>query len=80
MTPKSDYIFITPIDKPVTNLIVPQSAQYRSKEFLNGKVTAIGRLVTRTAIGDEVAYQKDSGYEVNKDLIVIKPRHVLAVV
>jgi co-chaperonin GroES (HSP10) len=83
MNPKSDNIFIEPIDKKVTNLIVPARAQYRSKEFLSGKVVAKGRLVNQVEIGEEVAYGKDSGYEVevgDKKFVVIKPRAIIAVV
>jgi co-chaperonin GroES (HSP10) len=83
MKPKSDNIFLEPIDKKVTSLIVPPKARYRSKQFLSAKVIAIGRLVNQVQIGDEVAYAKDTGTEVefdDKKMVVIKPRHILGVV
>lgn len=83
MTPKGSYIFLTVIDKKVSSLIIPPKYQYRSKQFLSGRVEAIGRLVTQTQVGDEIAYAKDAGIEIeyeDKKYIVIQPRSILAVV
>lgn len=84
MKPTSDKIFIEPIDKKVTSLIIPPKYAYRSKEFFSGVVIAKGPKVTQNIqIGDEVAYAKDFGCQVehnDKKFTVIKPGHILAVV
>jgi co-chaperonin GroES (HSP10) len=82
MKPKSDHIFLEPVDRPVTSLIVPARAEYRSKEFLSGRVVAIGPRVHQVEVGEEVAYGKDLGIEIlhhDTKFVVIKPRHILAV-
>lgn len=83
MNPFSDNIFLSPLEKKVTSLIIPPKYEYRSREFLSGKVLAKGKKVTQVDIGDEVAYSKDAGITVEMDgnkFVVIGPRHILAVV
>lgn len=83
MTPTADNIFLQPIDKKVTNLIVPSKYAYRAKEFHSGKVLMKGHKITQVEDGDEIAYSKDMGIEVeleDKKYVVIKPKHILAVV
>jgi co-chaperonin GroES (HSP10) len=82
MNPKSDHIFLEPVDRPVTSLIIPPSALYRSREFLNGKVVAHGPKVTDVIVGDEVAYGKDLGTPIEHDgrkYVVITQQQILAV-
>lgn len=84
MSPKSNHIFLSPIEKRLSSvLIVPPKYEYKSKEFLSGRVESIGRLVNQVEIGDEVAYAKDAGIEVefeDRKYIVIQPKSILAVV
>ena len=83
INPTSDNIFILPIDKKVTSLIIPPKFEYRSKEFLSGKVLALGKNVTQVSLGDEIAYAKDTGWTVEygkQKMVVIKPKHIIAVV
>lgn len=83
MTPKSENIFIEPIEKKVTSLIIPPKYKYKSKEFSSGRVIAKGPKVTKVDIGDEIAYHKDFGINIELDdqkFVVIRPRHILAVV
>lgn len=83
MTPRGDYIFLEPIDKKVTSLIIPPKYAYRSKEFSSGKVISKGKKVTSVDIGDEIAYHKDFGCNVELEdtkFVVIRPRNILAIV
>lgn len=83
MKPTADNIFIEPIEKKVTSLIIPPKYKYRSKEFSSGKVIAIGKKVTKVDVGDEIAYHRDFGINIdlnNKKFVVIRPRHILAIV
>lgn len=83
MQPKSNYIFLSKIDTQVSGLIIPPKYQYRADKFHKGKVEAIGRKVTEVVVGDEVAYNKDLGIEVElseKKFIVIRPQHIFAIV
>jgi co-chaperonin GroES (HSP10) len=83
MTPTSDKIFIKPLDKSVSGLIIPPKYQYKAKEFLSGRVLAKGKKANQVEVGDEVAYSKDLGVEVELDdqkIVVIKQGHIFAVV
>lgn len=83
MTPRSDKIFIEPLDKKVTSLIVPPKYSYRSKEFASGRVIDKGSKIDCVEIGDEIAYHKDFGVTVelnDKKFVVILKHHILAVV
>lgn len=83
MTPRRDKIFIEPIDKKVTSLIVPPKYSYRSKEFSSGRVIAKGSKIDCVEVGDEIAYHKDFGVNVELDdrkFTVILKHHILAVV
>lgn len=83
MTPTSHNIFIKPLDKSVSGLIIPPKYQYKAKEFLSGKVLAKGKKATMVEEGDEVAYSKDLGVEVewnDQKIVVIKQKHIFAVV
>lgn len=83
MKPAGDKIFIEPIDKKVTSLIIPPKYAYRAKEFYSGRVIDKGSKVTCVEIGDEVAYHKDFGVPVeldDKKFVVIVKDHILAIV
>lgn len=83
MKPKSDKIFIEPIDKKVTSLIIPPKYAYRSKEYSSGRVIDKGDKITCVDIGDEIAYHKDFGVTVEHEerkFVVILKHHILAVV
>lgn len=82
MTPFSNKIFVTPLEKPVTSLLIPPKYAYKSKGFLSGIVVSKGKKVIEVDDGDEVAYHKDSGKEVEidgKKMVVIRPVDILAV-
>lgn len=79
--PTSTNIFVSPIDKPVSTLLIPPKYAYKSKQFYSGKVVATG--YDQVSVGDEIAYSKDGGIEIELEgqkLIVIKPKHLIAVV
>lgn len=84
MTPTSDNILISPIDKKVSaGLIVPPQYARKNKEFLSGKVISIGPKVSLVQTGDEIAYAKDTEIEIQykgQKLVFIKPKHILGVV
>lgn len=83
MTPTSEKIFIEPIDKKVTSLIIPPKYAYKSKEFSSGKVIDNGSKIECVKIGDEIAYHKDFGVNIeldDKKFVVILKRHILAIV
>lgn len=79
----SSNIFLTPIDKPVSTLLIPPKYAYKSKEYYSGMVTHIGKDVSEVKVGDEVAYSKDGGIDIEFDgqkYIVIRPSMLIAVV
>lgn len=83
ITATSSNIFIRPIDKPVSTLLIPPKYAYKSKEYYSGIVTHIGKDVFHVNVGDEVAYPKDGGTEIEfegEKYIVIKPGMLIAVV
>lgn len=84
MTPTSDNILISPIDKKVsTGLIVPPQYARKNKEYLSGKVISVGRKVSMVHPGDEIAYAKDTEIEIEyqgQKLVFIKPKHILGIV
>lgn len=83
MSPTADNILLEPIEKKVTNLIILPKYAHKHKEFLSGRVFKVGPKVTQVSPGDEVAYAKDTGIEIelqDHKFVAIKPKHILAVV
>lgn len=79
----SSNIFIKPIDKPVSTLLIPPKYAYKSKEYYSGIVTHIGKDVFQVNIGDEVAHSKEGGIDIEfegEKYIVIRPSMLIAVV
>lgn len=83
MTPKLNHIFLSPAPKNPPPFFIPPKYQYRAVNFLNGRVEAVGPDVTDISVGDTVAFDKDSGIEVEigeQKFTVVKPAHIIAVV
>jgi co-chaperonin GroES (HSP10) len=83
MTPTADHIFLKPIEKKITSLIIPPKYRNKAYEFFSGIVHSTGKRITTVQPGDEIAYAKDSGVtvEINDEkFVIIKPRHIVAVV
>ncbi len=82
LRPKANYIFLDPIDRPVSSLLIPPKLSRKMKNFFNGKVIAKGPAVHEVDLGDTVAYDKHMGIEIEleeKKLVIIKPGAILAV-
>lgn len=82
MTPKGDYIFVRKLEGKVTSLIIPPKYQYQAEDFHSGVVFNKGHKVHQVNIGDEVAYNKNHGTEIELDddkFIIIRPTHIMAV-
>jgi co-chaperonin GroES (HSP10) len=82
MRPSSNKIFLSPVDHPITSLIIPPKYERRAKTFLSGIVIARGSKITSVQEGDEVAYAKEMGIEIeleDKKFVIIRPKHILAV-
>lgn len=77
----SSNIFVRPIDKPVSTLLIPPKYAYKAKQYYSGIVEIAGKN-TPVKPGDEIAYSKDGGTEIEfegKTWVVIKTNHIIAV-
>ena len=83
MRPTNNNIQLEPLDKPVSKLLfLPPKYERRAKEFLSGRVVAVGPKMFSLKKGKEIAYAKDRGIEVEyngKRYVFIKPSHILAI-
>ena len=83
MKPAGNHIFLESTDKPVSFLFVPESAARKARNYGMGKVIARGPQAAIVNEGDEVAYDRDLGIEIElggRKYIIIRPKWVLGVV
>lgn len=83
MKPAGDYIFLESTDKPVSFLFIPDSAARKIRNYGTGVVIGRGPKAEVVDIGNEVAYDRDLGIEIElggRKYIIIRPKWVLGVV
>lgn len=83
MKPAGDYIFLKSTDKPVSFLFIPDSAARKIRNYGTGVVIGRGPKAEVVDIGNEVAYNKDLGIEIelnDEKYVIVRPKWLLGIV